>query len=153
MYCFDGSTKLAWHRALFRIKNKVKALHRKISAWLCENYKVKLIPTFETSRMVRRANRKIRSKTARQMLTWSHYAFRAMLKDKAKLFPWVKVVEYIEAYTSKTCGNCGKIHHTLGGAKTFKCKHCKYVADRDISAARNILLRYLSLKCKGEEGQ
>jgi putative transposase len=147
------STKLAWHRALFRIKNKVKELHRKMASWLCENYKVILIPKFETSRMVRRAGRKIRSKTARGMLTWSHYAFRALLKDKAELFPWVKVIECDEPYTSKTCGNCGELHHTLGGAKTFKCKHCKYVADRDISAARNILLRYLSLKCKGEEGQ
>jgi putative transposase len=147
------STKLAWHRALFRIKNKVKELHRKMATWLCENYKVILIPKFETSRMVRRANRKIRSKTARGMLTWSHFAFRELLKAKAELFPWVKVVECDEAYTSKTCGNCGELHHTLGGAKTFKCKHCNYVADRDISAARNILLRYLSLKCKGEEGR
>ena len=147
------STKLAWHRVLFKIKDKVKEVHRKLASWLCENYKVILIPKFESSRMVRRAGRKIKSATARGMLTWSHYAFREMLKAKAELFPWVKVVECDEAYTSKTCGCCGVIHQTLGGSKVFKCKACKYVADRDINAARNILLRYLSLHCKGDEGR
>lgn len=144
------STKLAWHRVLFRIKNLVKEVHRKMATWLCESYKVVLIPKFESSRMVKRGGRKIRSKTARGMLTWAHYAFRAMLKAKAELFPWVTIVECDEAYTSKTCGQCGVLHHKLGGAKTFRCKSCGYVADRDISAARNILLRYLSLHCGGE---
>ncbi len=103
--------------------------------------------------MVRRAGRKIKSVTARGMLTRPHYAFREMLKAKAELFPWVNVVECDEAYTSNTCGCCGTIHQTLSGSKVFKCKACKYVADRDINAARNILLRYLSLHCKGEEGR
>ena len=144
------SIKMACDRVLFRIKNLVKEVHRKMATWLCENYRVVLIPKFETSRMVKRGGRKIRSKTARGMLTWSHYAFRAMLKDKAELFPWVTIVECDEAYTSKTCGQCGHIHQKLGSSKTFRCPNCKYVADRDISAARNILLRYLSLHC--EEG-
>ena len=41
---------------------------------------------------------------------------------------------------------CGEIHHNLGSNKTFKCPWCDYEADRDISAARNILLRYLTLE-------
>jgi len=144
------ATKLAWHRVLDRIKNLVKELHRKMATWLCETYKVVLIPVFETSRMVSRGGRKINSKTARSMLTWSHYAFRALLKAKAELYPWVKVIECNEAYTSKTCGCCGVINHKLGGSKTFRCKACGYIADRDISAARNILLRFLSLLSKQE---
>ena len=146
------ATKLAWHRVLNRIKNLVKEVHRKMTTWLCESYRVVLIPKFETSRMVKRGGRKIRSKTARGMLTWSHYAFRAMLKSKAELFPWVTIVECDEAYTSKTCGLCGHIHEKLGSNKTFRCPNCHYVADRDISAARNILLRYLSLHCKEGAG-
>lgn len=146
------STKLAWHRVLFRIKNLVKEVHRKMATWLCESYRVVLIPKFESSRMVKRGGRKIRSKTARGMLTWSHYAFRSMLKNKAELFPWVNIVECDEAYTSKTCGQCGHIHQKLGSNKTFKCPTCHYVADRDISAARNILLRFLSLHCKEGAG-
>lgn len=144
------ATKLAWHRVHDRIKNLVKEVHRKMATWLCETYRVVLIPRFETSRMVKRGGRKINSKTARGMLTWSHFAFRAMLKDKAELFPWVTVLECDEPYTSKTCGQCGAIHHKLGGSKTFRCPACDYVADRDISAARNILLRYLSLLSEQE---
>lgn len=139
--------KRAWLRILDTIKNKVKEIHRKLAVWLCENYKVILIPTFESSKMVRRGKRKINTMTARNMLTWSHYGFRELLKTKAELYPWVNVVECEEPYTSKTCGCCGELNNKLGGAKTFKCKKCGYVADRDINGARNILLRYLSLYC------
>lgn len=140
------STKRAWYRIMDKIKNRVKDVHCKMSKWLCEEYRVILIPKFESSRMVRRVQRKINSKTARSMLTWSHYTFREMLKAKAELYSNVTVIECDEAYTSKTCGNCGKIHQTLSGSKVFKCKHCEYESDRDINAARNIMLRYLSLK-------
>jgi len=44
-----------------------------------------------------------------------------LLKVKAELFPWVKVVEVGEAYTFKTCEECGHIHQILGGNKTFRC--------------------------------
>jgi putative transposase len=141
------TTKRAWLRMLDKIKNKVKEIHRKLAVWLCENYKVILIPTFESSKMACRAKRKINSKTARNMLTWSHYGFRQLLKAKAELYTCVTVVDCEEPYTSKTCGCCGEINVKLGGAKTFRCKKCGYVADRDINGARNILLRYLSLFC------
>lgn len=134
-----------WYRILDKIKNKVKEIHRKLAVWLCENYKVVLVPLFESSKMVLKGKRKIHTKTARNMLTWSHYSFRELLKTKAELYPWVKVVECDEPYTSKTCGCCGEINSKLGGSKTFHCKKCNYVADRDINGARNIMLRYLSL--------
>jgi len=81
------------------------------------------------------------------MSNWAHYRFRQTLKAKAELFPWVTVVECDEAYTSKTCPNCGKLNGKLGGKEVFVCPHgdCGYVASRDGSAARNILLRYLTL--------
>lgn len=139
--------KRMWLRMLEKIKHKVKEIHCKLAVWLCENYKVILIPKFESSRMVKRAERKINTMTARNMLTWSHYRFRELLKTKAELYPWVKVIECDEPYTSKTCGCCGELNNKLGGAKIFKCNRCDYVADRDINGARNILLRYLSLFC------
>ena len=82
---------------------------------------------------------------ATEMMTLSHSAFRQRLLDTAKRYPWCKVVVCDEQYTSKTCGNCGKLNETLGGNKVFTCGGCGYVADRDCSAARNILLRYLTL--------
>ena len=77
------------------------------------------------------------------MATWSHYAFRERLKSYAQRFTDVKVREVNEAYTSKTCGRCGEINHTLGSDETFRCAHCGLVSARDKHASRNILLRAL----------
>jgi putative transposase len=132
--------KKAGLRIQSRIKNLVRDLHCKLAKWLCENYNVILIPEFQTSKLARRIRRKIDSKTALAMLTWSHYAFRKRLMDKSREFPWVKVKVVTEEYTSQTCGQCGNLHKKLGGNKTFKCPSCKVIADRDGQAARNILL-------------
>jgi putative transposase len=134
----------AYHRALRRVKDKVTECHRKLALFLCENYRTVLIPKFEVSRMVRRAKRKIRSKTVRGMLTWGHFSFREALKSKAELHPWCTVVEVDEAYTSKTCEECGHLHQKLRSSKVFHCPSCNYEADRDLHAAKNILLRYLT---------
>ena len=48
-----------------------------------------------------------------------------------------------QAFTSKTCGKCGHLNNKLGGSRTFNCRACKHTEDRDVHAARNILLRYL----------
>ena len=82
------------------------------------------------------------------MLTWAHYRFRQRLIHKIREYPWCKLVIVDEQYTSKTCGNCGKIHWKLGSNKTFNCPYCKKEMDRDINAARNILLRFLTLNTK-----
>ena len=46
-----------------------------------------------------------------------------------------------EAYTSKSCGRCGRLHHALGGNHTFRCPHppYDYRSDRDAHGARNIM--------------
>ena len=91
--------------------------HYKLAKWLCENYRIILLPEFRTQGMVRRGQRHINSKTARAMCTWSHYHFQQHLIHKAREYPWCRVV--IE-YTSKTCGFCGYIHKKLGGFKVLK---------------------------------
>lgn len=97
----------------------------------------------------KRKGRVINSKTARAMLTWSHFTFRQRLLSKAREYPNTKVVICDEDYTSKTCGKCGNIHEKLGGNKIFKCpqKKCDLVIDRDCNGARNIALRFLTKKC------
>ena len=57
--------------------------------------------------MTRRAGRRIRSKTARTMLSFRHYEFKKRLKWKA----WQRgavVLDVNEAYTSKTCSSAGR---------------------------------------------
>lgn len=91
--------------------------------------------------------RTINSKTARAMLTWSHYRFRQHhLLHKAREFPWCRVVLVSEAYTSKTCSECGNIKRNLGSNKVYKCKLCSpdVKVDRDWNAARGILVRFLT---------
>ena len=79
------------------------------------------------------------------MLTWAHYRFRCRLIAKAAEYNVCQVIDANEAYTSKTCGACGKLSAVVG-SKVFKCRdgECGYVADRDVNAAQNILLRFLT---------
>lgn len=128
-----------------KIRNLVDEVHKKLTKWLVSNYETILLPKFETSQMVTRAKRRIGSKTARQMLTWSHYRFQQRLLNKTREYRGSQVIVCDEAYTSKTCGHCGKLHEKLGGNKTFKCPYCDVRMDRDVNGARNILLRYLTL--------
>ena len=116
-------------------------MHKKLSTWLCDNYRVILIPEFKVQGMIDKKKRKICSKTAREMCTWAHFRFRQRLIQKAELYPWCKVIVCDEHYTSKTCGACGVLHPTR---HFIVPRVTNYIADRDISAARNILLRYLT---------
>jgi len=43
-----------------------------------------------------------------------------------------------EAYTSKTCGQCGNVKSNLGDATTYTCSTCGLVVDRDMLGARNV---------------
>ena len=125
-----------------KIQNLIKDLHNKSTSFLVNNYKLILLPTFETSQMVDRQKRKIRSKTARNMLSLSHYKFAEHLKQMARR-NGVMVVRCNESFTSKTCPECGHIHEKLGGNKTFRCPECGYSAPRDWNGARNIMLQAL----------
>jgi len=93
-------------RAARRIRRKIRnivdeAAHKKLAKWLALNYHTVLLPEFATSRMVRHAKRKIGNKTARAMLTWSHYRFRRCLENKIREYPWCRVHIVDEHYTVK----------------------------------------------------
>ena len=124
-----------------RITNLVDELHWQLARWLTSNYRIVLLPTFETHDMTRRAGRRIRSKTARMMLTFRHHEFKQRLKWKA----WQRgalVIDVNEAYTSKTRSWDGSIKHNLGGAKVIR-DDAGFGMDRDINGARGIFLRAL----------
>ncbi len=129
-----------------------------MTKWLCANYRVVLLPKFQTSQMVKKPEkntwlprrwRKINSTTARGMLTWAHFRFRQRLLAKQREYPQFQVIVCDEAYTSKTCGQCGELHHKLGGGKIFRCPNptCGFVSPRDVNGARNITLRYITMYC------
>lgn len=121
-----------------RMKSMISDMHQKCSKWISENYNQVLLPTFETSDMTSKQKR-ISSKTSRQMLTWSHYKFRQMLKYKMERTGG-SMIDCKEYYTSKTCSCCGLINNSLKGSKMFECSKCNFVNDRDVNASRNIYM-------------
>ena len=124
-----------------RIHNLVDELHWKVARWLTNNYQVILLPIFETQDMTRRAGRRIRSKTARMMLSLRHYEFKQRLRWKA----WQRgalVLDVNEAYTSKTRSWDGSIKSNLGGAIVIRGES-GFGMDRDVNGARGISLRAL----------
>lgn len=135
--------KKAAHRLRIKIQSLIKDLHNKTARFLVDNYKLIFLPKFETSNMVVKSKRKLAKKTARNMLTWSHYKFQKHLQQMAQRHG-VLVVLCNESYTSKTCPECGHIHDKLGGNKKFQCPKCGYKSDRDWNGARNIMIRALS---------
>jgi len=72
---------------------------------------------------------------------WS--TFRQWLEDFADKYG--KIAIAVPPYnTSQNCSNCGKKVQKGLSTRTHVCPHCKYVEDRDVNAAINILQLGLS---------
>lgn len=119
----------AYRRIYANINPKIRDCHCKLAKFLCENYRAILIPKFDVSKMIRRRNRK--------RYVRRHVEPLQVQADfegqEAEFYPWTTVAIVNEAYTSKTCDECGHIRPTFSG-KVFKCPKCENVADRDIPA-------------------
>ena len=46
-----------------------------------------------------------------------------------------------EYMTSKMCSSCSFINYNLGKSKQYNCPKCHLNLDRDLNAAKNILLQ------------
>lgn len=124
-------------RARLDIKHLQQEIHRKSARFFVMNFDVIVIPAFDSPSMSRRLHRKISSKTTRSMMSWAHGSFRELMKSKAAEFGKVVIIQD-EAYTSKTCSNCGNIQRVN---HIYKCRRCFTTIDRDENGARGILLR------------
>ena len=80
------------------------------------NYRVIALPTYEGSQMVCKATRKIRSKTARNMLTFAMYRFSQVLECQCAKHSSI-LTRHTEEYTSKRDLNWsyGMEHRVLMG--------------------------------------
>ena len=109
----------AMKKAIERLRNQINdminELHRKAALFLVSNFDVILLPTFETSQMTKRTQRRINTKSARSMLTFSHYRFKQYIMHKAKQHGKV-VVDANEAYTTRTVSWTGEVKQ-VGSAK------------------------------------
>ena len=128
-------------RMRIRIENLIQELHRKAARFLVDNFDVILLPTFETSEMVERGRRRIRSKTVRNLLSLAHYRFGMFLRHKAAEHG-VTVLSVNEAYTTKTVSWTGELLEDVGGASIIVGGDGERM-DRDYNGARGIYLRAL----------
>ena len=122
-----------------KIRNLIDELHKKVAHFLVTNFDIILLPTFESKQMTKRSARKLHKRSVRQMLTLSHYRFKAFLKHKALEYG-VRVVDVCEAYTSKTVSWTGEIVANLGGSKVIKSSE-GHRMDRDLNGARGIFIK------------
>ena len=125
-----------------------------------DSFDVILLPTFETSEMVERGRRRIRSKTVRNLLSLAHYRFGMFLRHKAAE-AGVAVVSVNEAYTTKTVSWTGEVFSKLGGATVIVGGDGERM-DRDYNGARGDIPacagRYpraerMALRVRRERGQ
>nr|UDO47100.1 transposase [Pandoravirus massiliensis] len=123
---------------MLRTRDLKSDAHWKVAKALCERYDHVIIPRLPVSVMAQRLARS----TTRQIMHWSHYEFRQRLHHKAAQLG-VRVHEVGEAYTSMTCGRCLWIEESFrrNSSKQFSCRRCGHSADRDLNAARNIMLK------------
>jgi len=130
----------------------IKDSHHKLSTELSKRYKHFIIPVFNVSDMIQKKDKKtgrrrcINKTTVKNMLNLGHYKFRQMLKFKGEQYG-SNVYEVQEHYTSKCCSDCGVLDRKLGSKKTYNCKWCGMVQDRDFNAAKNIWLKNYDNLC------
>ena len=134
----SSSYKRGAKRTWIKLINLVTEMHYKTIQYLKE-FKTILLPSFDSQEMM--SKRGLHSKTKRNMGYLSHYLFKTRLKNSPDIDPYSKVYIVCEAYTSKTCGQCGSLN--ISGVDTYNCRQCGLVTDRDINGARNILLKHL----------
>ncbi len=125
-----------------KLRNITRNLHCEIGVTLARNFDTIFLPEFGTSKMLSLDN--LQSITKRKMQIFSHYTLKQRLihfcnKYGSKLY----IVN--EAFTTQTCGNCGKIPiNKIISEKTYHCT-CGYKCDRDHHGSRNIYIRTLTL--------
>lgn len=129
----------AIRRIYFKIQNCIDDMHYKVINSLIDRFKIIFLPEFENQEILK-INKSKSSK--RIFLSLKHYTFKQRLISKADISN-CNLVICKEDFTSKTCGKCGNLKYNLGSNETYKCLECNLIIDRDINAARNILIKNL----------
>lgn len=122
-------------RSISRITNLVSDYHKKSAAFLVNTYNVVIVPKLNLFK-----TKKLDKKTKEKAIALAFSRHVEIIKSQA-VKTGCKVIVPEEHYTSKTCSCCGYIDDTLGSKRTYSCKNCKRVLDRDINASKNILLK------------
>ena len=120
-----------------RVQNLKKELKYKIANCLAKRYDMVMMPKLDTTNLVMKRTRKLKTKTIRQLQNAGHSDFYNILKDKC----WEQGTQFLhcrEEYTSQTCPSCGHLNKCN---EIYRCVECGFQHDRDIVGALNILLK------------
>lgn len=124
-----------------RLYGYVEAGHYYAANFLLGQFDIVVQPELHVCDLTCKHTRNVQSKTARSMLTWSHYKYRERIKSAATRYPGRHVIECEEPGTSKTCTHCGFWNKNLQLCdKTYVCPQCHIQVDRDVAGARNNFL-------------
>jgi len=125
-----------------RIKDLVCDLHDKVAYDIVNKFDIILLPTFEVKDMTQNTNRKINTRTVRNMLQLAHYRFKCRIKWFAKKYGKF-VIDVGESYTSKTNSMTGDIMDIRTSDQFI---YDGEIYDRDINGARGIFLKNLKIR-------
>src|SRR5690606_3215575 len=119
-----------------KVTNKRKDYLHKLSRKIIDENQIIIIEKLNVKNMLETSH----SSLARNISDVSWSEFTIMLKYKADFYG-KSVFEIDPKNTSKMCNNCKKINTALTlKDRKWKCKSCNLQHDRDINAAKNILL-------------
>ncbi len=120
-------------RIQFKIRNLIDDLHKKMVKWLCVNHRMVLLPSFETSQLLRKGQRRIGNKKARAMATWGHYRFKMSILHLSQENIHGASQSYVMNISQERhVDNVGFIHDKLADSKTFKCPTmCQFTLERE----------------------
>src|SRR6266516_7397321 len=117
-----------------KIKRQRRDFHYKIAKQYVERYQVIAVEKLSILNMVQNHS------LAKSIMDASWGAFLDILSEKAERAGHT-VVRVNPRFTSQKCFKCGEIVQKSLSVRTHVCPFCGYVADRDVNAAKNILLK------------
>jgi putative transposase len=124
-----------------RVVNLKLEMRNKIANWMAKEFDVILMPKLDVQGLSITKNRRLKTKTVRQMMSMGHGDFFRHLGDKCCEFG-SKLLRVSEHFTTKTCVKCGTLND-IGSNKVYTCAHCMFEHDRDLVGSCGIFLRAL----------
>ena len=134
-----GRIKRAINKHHIKLQHIQEELHHKTCIYLCEKYKRIIITDF-SSKKVSSKKKDLDVETKRVLQKLSHYKFRQLLQQKCEKYG-CQYIKVNESFTTITCTNCGNIDKNACIKRTYKCKKCGIIINRDNNGSRNIFLK------------
>src|SRR6266566_6293461 len=117
-----------------KIARQRRDFHYKAAKQYAEHYQVIAVEKLQILNMVQNHS------LAKSIMDASWGAFLDILEVKAESAGH-QVIRVNPRFTSQQCHRCGEIVQKSLSVRTHICPFCGYVADRDVNAAKNILLK------------